>query len=157
MKSTIYIIKSRYACLSVCPSMHSNCGQFRAKPITYSESVWSGALAIHFPEKKIVTICQLSEQMTEEMSWSREWTGLPRERTGVSRGWTSGLPVKMGRSRVIESSLLYILPVLLNGPTSSTLEFVFLGFGFNRFLLFQPPNRGLTNSGKSVFSAEIFK
>ncbi len=26
-------------CLYVCPSMHSNCGHFRAEPITYSESV----------------------------------------------------------------------------------------------------------------------
>jgi hypothetical protein len=25
-------------CVSVCPSMHSNCGHFRAEPITYSES-----------------------------------------------------------------------------------------------------------------------
>ncbi len=26
-------------CVSVCPSMRSNCGHFRDKPITYSESV----------------------------------------------------------------------------------------------------------------------
>jgi hypothetical protein len=40
-------------CVSVCPSLHSNCGHFRAKPITYSESAWPGgaSLAIHFPEK----------------------------------------------------------------------------------------------------------
>jgi hypothetical protein len=34
-------------------SKHSNCGHFRAGPITYSESVWPEglSLAIHFPEK----------------------------------------------------------------------------------------------------------
>jgi hypothetical protein len=45
-------------------------------------------------------------------SRSREWMSWSRE-------WKSGLPVKMGRSQVTESCLLYILPVLLNGPTSS--------------------------------------
>ncbi len=38
--------------MSVCPSMHSNCGHFRPEPITYSESVSPEglSLAIHFPE-----------------------------------------------------------------------------------------------------------
>jgi hypothetical protein len=38
--------------MCVCPSMHANCGHFRAEPITYSESVrpGGGALAIHFLE-----------------------------------------------------------------------------------------------------------
>jgi hypothetical protein len=41
-----YIIKSRFVCLS----MHSNCGHFKSKSITYS---WPGGavLAIHFREK----------------------------------------------------------------------------------------------------------
>jgi hypothetical protein len=49
-------MKSRYVCLSVCLSVcpiHSNCGHFRPKLITYSESVWpeGAVLAIHFPQK----------------------------------------------------------------------------------------------------------
>ncbi len=41
-----YIIKRRF----VCPSMHSNCGHFKSKSITYS---WpeGAVLAIHFREK----------------------------------------------------------------------------------------------------------
>jgi hypothetical protein len=40
-------------CMYVCPSMHSNCGHFRAELITYTESVLPGgaALAIHSSEK----------------------------------------------------------------------------------------------------------
>ncbi len=47
------LYNKKQICVSVCPFMHSNCGHFRAKPITYSESAWPGgaALTIHFPEK----------------------------------------------------------------------------------------------------------
>jgi hypothetical protein len=62
---------------------------------------------------------KLSDPPDVWLSATRKLTGLSRERTGVSWGWTSGLPVKMGRSQVTESSLLNILLVLLNGPTSS--------------------------------------
>jgi hypothetical protein len=156
--------------MSVCLSFYTfelNCWYFRAKPITYSESVWAGgaALAIHFPEKLPVAKLPKKGYAANAFLWlqinlgftqfqSHDWPLIPKkqncpetelpepsdppgvrippivtsghgneqlpwERTGISRGWTSGLLVKIGRSRVTESSLLYILPVLLKGPTSS--------------------------------------
>jgi hypothetical protein len=44
-------------CVSVCPSMHTNCGHFKAKPITDARRA---ALVIHFPRK--VTSGQVTEE-----------------------------------------------------------------------------------------------
>ncbi len=51
--------------------MLSNCGHFRAEPITYSESVWPEglSLAIQIPEKWPVAKCRKKGYTTNAFLW----------------------------------------------------------------------------------------
>jgi X-X-X-Leu-X-X-Gly heptad repeat protein len=55
--------------MCVCPSMHSNCGHYRAKTIAYSESIWPGGAAL---ATNLAT------------SWSQGWMGHGNE-------WVTGM------------------------------------------------------------------
>ncbi len=56
-------------CMYVCPSMHSNCGHFRAKPITFGIGMTRRGSTGHSFSRKVTSRQVTEEKATPLMLW----------------------------------------------------------------------------------------